>query len=81
MISFQITDMTCGHCASKITQAVRAADPDAVVAVDLATHRVSIRPIRANSSDLAGAIKGAGYTPVAIDDPAGSTAGPRRWIA
>ena len=73
MLSFQVTDMTCGHCASKITQAVRAVDPDALVAVDLTTHRVSIQPTGANSGDLADAIKGAGYTPVAIDDPAGST--------
>ena len=73
MLSFQVTDMTCGHCASKITQAVRAADPDALVAVDLATHRVSIQLITADAGDLADAIKGAGYTPLAIDEPAGPT--------
>jgi copper chaperone len=81
MLSLQVTDMTCGHCASKITQAVRAADPDALVAVDpdalvavdLATHRVSIQPITADAGDLADAIKGAGYTPLAIDEPAGPT--------
>ena len=76
MPAFQVTDMTCGHCASKITQAVRAVDPDAQVAVDLATHRVSIQPAGANAGDLGNAIREAGYTPVAIENPAGSTVAP-----
>lgn len=69
MLSFQVADMTCGHCASKITEAVKAIDPEARVAVDLATHRVSIQPASASAVDLGDAIEGAGYTPVAIDNP------------
>ncbi len=73
MLSFQVADMTCGHCASKITEAVKAIDPEALVAVDLATHRVSIQPASAGAEDLGDAIERAGYTPIAIENPAGST--------
>ena len=34
MITFQINDMTCGHCASTITKAVKATDTNAKVTVD-----------------------------------------------
>ena len=27
MISFQVNDMTCGHCVSTITKAVKASTP------------------------------------------------------
>ena len=76
MLAFQVTDMTCGHCAGKINQALRAVDPDAQVAVDLAARRVSIQPASASAGDLGDAIRGAGYTPVAIENPAGSTVAP-----
>ena len=40
MITFQVDDMTCGHCVSMITKAVRDADKKATVNIDLASHRV-----------------------------------------
>ena len=70
MISFQVNDMSCGHCVSTITKAIRAVDQGAKVAVDLASHRVQIEPGEADADDLAEAIRDAGYTPVAV---AGST--------
>ena len=66
MIAFEVNDMTCGHCASTITQALKAADRDAKVHIDLATHRVQVEPGAADAQELAEAIRGAGYTPVPL---------------
>lgn len=66
MIAFEVNDMTCGHCVSTITKAVKAADKDARVRIDLARHRVEIEPHDADAQELSDAIKEAGYTPVAV---------------
>ncbi len=66
MISFQVNDMTCGHCVSTITKAVKAVDGGAKVQIDLTTHRVEIDPTEADAGALSEAIKEAGYTPVAV---------------
>jgi copper chaperone len=66
MISFEVNDMTCGHCVSTITKALKAADKDAKVHVDLASHRVQVEPVAADAEELADAIKEAGYTPVTL---------------
>lgn len=66
MISFEVNDMTCGHCVSSVTQAVKALDAQARVQVDLARHRVDIEPAVADAVALAAAITGAGFTPVAV---------------
>jgi copper chaperone len=66
MIAFEVKDMTCGHCVSTITKAVIAADKDARVQIDLATHRVQIEPTEANAAELGEAIREAGYTPVEV---------------
>ena len=52
MITFQVDDMTCGHCVSMITKAVRAADQKASVNIDLASHRVDIEPTEATAQQL-----------------------------
>jgi len=70
MISFQVNDMTCGHCGSSITEAVKAVDSGATVRFDLATHRVEVEPTTADAVQLGLAIKEAGYTPVAIENSA-----------
>ncbi|HEU4459935.1 MAG TPA: heavy-metal-associated domain-containing protein [Methylibium sp.] len=64
MLVFEVRDMTCGHCVSTVTKALKAADPDAKVRIDLATHRVEIEPVKADAQELAEAIKDAGYTPL-----------------
>ena len=64
--TFEVNDMTCGHCASTITQAVKALDAAADVQIDLATHRVRVESAEADSVRLADAIAQAGYTPVAV---------------
>jgi len=66
MISFEVNDMTCGHCVSTIGKAVKDADKDARIQIDLARHRVEIEPAAADADMLAEAIKEAGYTPVRV---------------
>jgi copper chaperone len=66
MIAYEVNDMSCGHCASAITKAVKAADKDAEVSIDLARHRVEIVPCNADSQQLSDAIREAGYTPVPV---------------
>mmetsp|Transcript_60341 Transcript_60341/g.148439 ORF Transcript_60341/g.148439 Transcript_60341/m.148439 type:complete len:98 (+) Transcript_60341:201-494(+) len=82
MITFEVNDMTCGHCVSTITKALKATDKDATVQIDLATHRVQVEPFSADAEELAEAIKDAGYTPVPVQTgsttpskPAGSCCG------
>ena len=66
MIAFEVNDMTCGHCVSTITKALKATDQDARVQIDLATHRVQVEPATADAEEIAEAIRDAGYTPVAV---------------
>lgn len=66
MIAFEVSDMTCGHCVSTITKALKATDKDAKVQIDLATHRVQVEPVASDADELAEAIKEAGYTPVPV---------------
>lgn len=66
MIVFQVNDMTCGHCASSITKAVKGTDNDAEVRIDVAKHRVEIDSNSSNAAEMSDAISAAGYTPVAV---------------
>ena len=66
MITFEVNDMTCGHCVSTITKVLKATDSDAKVEVDLASHRVRVQPASADAAELAGAIEDAGYTAVLV---------------
>ena len=66
MITFEVKDMSCGHCASSISKAVASVDRGAKVQVDLAAHRVHIEPTTATAQQLSDAIKDAGYSPVVI---------------
>jgi len=63
MITFEVKDMSCGHCVSAITKAVRAVDNAATVQIDLPSHRVQIDSTQANADELRDAILAAGYTP------------------
>lgn len=78
MIAFEVNDMTCGHCVSNITKALKATDKEAKVQIDLATHRVQVEPVSADAEELAEAIKDAGYTPVQVEAEAGEVAEQRR---
>jgi len=73
MVTFEVQDMTCGHCASSITKAVRAMDPTAQVTADLTTHRVQVESTESDNTKLGNLIREAGYTPVPVEDGAVST--------
>jgi copper chaperone len=60
---FKVEDMSCGHCAATITRAVKDADGDAGVEIQIDEKRVSISSTL-SADALADAIKEAGYTPV-----------------
>jgi copper chaperone len=77
MIAFEVNDMTCGHCVSTITKALKATDKDAKVQIDLATHRVQVEPASADAEELADAIKDAGYTPVPVEAAVGEDSSAR----
>ncbi|CAN7285642.1 heavy-metal-associated domain-containing protein [Polaromonas sp. LjRoot131] len=62
MLTFQVNDMTCGHCASTIAKAVAAVDKSARVEVDIPRKRVRVSGA-ASAADLTEAIQDAGYTP------------------
>jgi copper chaperone len=67
MTTFQVDDMTCGHCISVITKAIKGVDASASVNIDLATHRVDVASA-ADAAKFSAAIRQAGYTP-ALPDP------------
>lgn len=66
MQAFRVDDMTCGHCVSTITKAIRGADKDAKVTIDLSQHLVMVEPTEADAQELSDAIAEAGYTPVPV---------------
>lgn len=66
MLTFEVNDMTCGHCVSSITKAVKAVDEDAKVTVDLPHKRVTIEDNQQDAQTLSEAMSDAGFTPVQI---------------
>lgn len=62
MTEFKVETMNCGHCANAVTEALRRADPEARIDVDLAQKTVRVESSRPRA-DLAGALRQAGYAP------------------
>ena len=62
MLTFQVKDMTCGHCVATITKAVHAVDAGAALETDLATHQVRVES-GLPGAVIEAAIRDAGYTP------------------
>ena len=60
MVELKVEGMTCGHCVSTVTRAVKEADPGAQVRVDLASGRVSVDG-QAPEAALRKALEAAGY--------------------
>ena len=77
MEAFRVDDMTCGHCVSTITKAIKATDKNAKVTVDLAQHLVMVEPTEASEQELRDAIAEAGYTPMPVE-PAAAVAKPAK---
>lgn len=66
MFAFEVKDMTCGHCVSTITKALKDTDAQATVKIDLPTHRVEVTSATADAMEIGEAIAEAGYTPVPL---------------
>jgi copper chaperone len=62
MIQLNIPQISCGHCAKAVTQAVHEVDPQAKVDVDLATKRVNVES-QADREKIVAALAEAGYAP------------------
>ncbi|MEX3937786.1 heavy-metal-associated domain-containing protein [Paraburkholderia phymatum] len=78
MIAFEVNDMTCGHCAGAITEALKAVDGGAQITVDPAKHRVTIESTDVDPNKLRDAIADAGYTPVQIEDATANACTPAK---
>jgi copper chaperone len=64
VIEFTVNDMTCGHCASTITRAVKEVDAAGRCEIDLSGKKVRIESTH-EAGEFKAAIEEAGYTPVA----------------
>lgn len=60
MIELKVQNMTCGHCVSAVTRAVKSVEPDAAVQVDLESGRVRVDG-RSAAGELIKALEDAGY--------------------
>ena len=58
--TFNVQGMSCGHCASAVTQAVKSVDPAADVKVDLGSGKVEVRS-DGDRAAIARAIEEEGY--------------------
>ena len=76
MITFKVSDMTCGHCASTITRAISAVDERAQLEIDIPRQLIRVSSA-ASPARLADAIKGAGYTAQQMADATPAAASPR----
>jgi copper chaperone len=65
MIQLTVPDMTCGHCASTITRALKDADPHAKIEISVRDRLVRVETKLA-SGEIAHCIAEAGYTPTAL---------------
>ncbi|MDH4324284.1 MAG: heavy-metal-associated domain-containing protein [Betaproteobacteria bacterium] len=73
MIELRVEGMTCGHCVSAVTRAVKAVDPQANVQVDLGAGRVRVDS-RSSADALGKAIAEAGYPASAAGEQAPAAA-------
>lgn len=63
MIEFDVQAMSCGHCASAITKAIKEVDPAATVEVNLDSKKVKVKSTE-DRATLTEALAEAGYPPV-----------------
>lgn len=70
MITFEVKDMTCGHCVSAVAKALKAVDELAKFSIDRATSLVTIELTDVDPKELQEAIADAGYTPVRVKEDA-----------
>jgi copper chaperone len=63
MLEFKLPAMTCGHCATSVTQACHEVDPGARVEVNLDTKQVLVETAQDRAA-FAEALTEAGYPPL-----------------
>jgi copper chaperone len=69
MVTFRVSDMNCGHCASSIARAIASVDNALRVEVSVPEKLVRVSG-NADANDLANAITQAGYTPQTVGQTA-----------
>lgn len=62
MLEFNLPDMSCGHCASTVTQTCKLVDPAAKVEVNVNTKQVKVTSTETRK-DFVEALTEAGYPP------------------
>lgn len=62
MIELNLPDMSCGHCASTVTQTCKLVDPGAKVEIDLNGKKVRIESTE-QRQEFEDALTEAGYPP------------------
>jgi copper chaperone len=62
VIEFKLPDMSCGHCAATVSQALKRLDPGCRIAIDLATRTIKVES-REDRQALVQALGEAGYPP------------------
>ena len=62
MISFDIPNMTCGHCVRTVTETVHQVDAQATLTIDLPTHQVRIESSQPAAA-FSAALSDEGYAP------------------
>jgi len=60
MSSFNVPEMSCGHCTAAIEKAIKAIDPTATVACDLDARTVAVESFLSDRA-VSEAIRDAGY--------------------
>lgn len=60
MYEFDIPDMSCGHCVSTVSKAIKTADPDAVANIDLMKRKATVDS-KADPAVFRIALEQAGY--------------------
>ena len=65
MQSFNIPEMTCGHCKETVEKAILGLDKSAKVVIDLDAHNVDV-VTQATATAIIATLKSAGYEAEAI---------------
>lgn len=60
MLELTLPTMTCGHCVGVVNKAIKQADPQATVEIDLASHHVRVESTEDRETIEAAVIE-AGY--------------------
>ncbi|TJZ78182.1 heavy-metal-associated domain-containing protein [Paracoccus hibiscisoli] len=60
MTTFNIPNMSCGHCKATVQKTIHAIDPEAQIDFDMASRRITLDS-RAKPDDIKAALAAAGY--------------------